>query len=286
MPPLAVILLLLSAVMHAWWNLILKQSPLKYLAMNWQVLLSGGAAMIALFLTGLPPRGLWIFAVLSAILEAMYFYLLMYAYHDHDFSLIYPIARGAAPALVVIWAAMLLREIPTPGGLIGIGLIILGMGIIGWTNLGSPFIARPQPRGILLALGVALLISLYTIVDGIAVKTDPSSSLAYALLMFTLMPLFTVPVVGYRFGMRAFAQAWRVQRGRLLLGGVLGVVAYTTALFAYSFAPLNYSEAIREVSVVIGAFLGWRLLGENMGSVRLMGAAVIFSGVALIALLG
>ncbi len=286
MPPFAIVLLMISAGMHAWWNLILKQSPIKYLAMNWQVLLSGAAALLALFLVGLPPSVLWGFAVLSALLEAMYFFLLMYAYTDHDFSLIYPIARGAAPALVVLWAAFFLKEMPTIGGLLGIGLIIFGMGIIGWTNLGSVFTARPQLRGILLALGVALLISLYTIVDGMAVKAYPQSSLAYALSMFALMPFFTTPVVSYRFGIKTILQAWHVHPGRLLLGGVLGVVAYTTALFAYSFAPLNYSEAIREVSVVIGAFLGWRFLGETMGGIRLIGAAVIFLGIALIALFG
>jgi drug/metabolite transporter (DMT)-like permease len=93
-------------------------------------------------------------------------------------------------------------------------------------------------------------------------------------------------VVVRRYGWGAFAQAWREQRWRLVLGGVLGVVAYTTALFAYSFAPLNYSEAIREVSVVIGAFLGWRFLREALGGYRLVGAAVIFGGILLIAFFG
>ena len=37
MPTLAIILLLTSAFMHALWNLILKQSEIKYVAMNWQV---------------------------------------------------------------------------------------------------------------------------------------------------------------------------------------------------------------------------------------------------------
>ena len=45
MPPLAIVLLLTSALMHALWNLILKQSDIKYVAMNWQVLLSGAAAL-------------------------------------------------------------------------------------------------------------------------------------------------------------------------------------------------------------------------------------------------
>ena len=286
MPLLAIVLLLTSAFMHALWNLILKQSEIKNVAMNWQVLLGGAAAIIAMFFLGLPPRALWSFVIVSAVLEVLYFFLLMYAYTDHDFSLIYPVARGAAPALVVIWAALFLWEIPTKGGLIGIALIVVGLVIIGATSLLNNLDNKPQLKGIALALGVAFIISVYTIVDGFAVKQYPEAALPYALSMFILVPFMTTPVVVRKYGWGAFAQAWREQRFRLLLGGVLGVVAYTTALFAYSFAPLNYSEAIREVSVVIGAFFGWKFIGEKMGGYRLVGALVIFAGIILIALMG
>ena len=286
MPTLAIILLLTSALMHAIWNVILKQSEIKYVSMNWQVLLSGAAAVVAIFFVGLPPRSLWLFSIFSGILETLYFLLLMYAYTDHDFSLIYPIARGAAPALVVVWAALFLREIPTAGGFLGILLIVLGLVVIGSTSLLQNHENKPHLKGIFLALCVALIISVYTIVDGIAVKDFPDAALPYALSMFVIVPFLTTPMVVRRYGWGAFAQAWREQPWRLVLGGVLGVVAYTTALFAYSFAPLNYSEAIREVSVVIGAFFGWRFLKEKMGGYRLLGAAVIFVGILLIAIFG
>ena len=44
--PLA--LLLSSAVLHALWNLLLKQSDRKYIAMAWQIILSGVLALVAL----------------------------------------------------------------------------------------------------------------------------------------------------------------------------------------------------------------------------------------------
>lgn len=286
MPALAILLLLASALMHALWNLILKQSEIKYVAMNWQVLLGGAAAIVTLFFLGLPPRSMWLFVIFSGILETLYFFLLMYAYTDHDFSLIYPVARGAAPALVVIWAALFLREVPTTGGFFGILMIVLGLVIIGSTSLLQNHEGKPHLKGIMLALGVAFIISVYTVVDGIAVKGHPDSALPYALSMFAMVPLLTTPVVVRRYGWGSFARTWRESAPRLILGGVLGVVAYTTALFAYSFAPLNYSEAIREVSVVIGAFLGWRFLNEKMGGFRLLGALVIFGGILLITFFG
>jgi drug/metabolite transporter (DMT)-like permease len=281
---LALVLLLTSAFLHTLWNLLLKQSQEKYIAMGWQVIISAIIAIFALFFTGLPPRTLWIFVLISTTLEAIYFYLLTSAYNDHDFSLIYPVARGAAPALVVIWTALFLGEIPSVGGLIGIVMIICGLVIIGATSLIQNHTNKPQFRGIVMALSVALVISIYTLVDGYAVKHGPA--LSYGLSLFVLMPVLTTPFIVRHSGRVPMLKAFRNQPARLILVGFLGVAAYMMALFAYSIAPVNYSEAIREVSVVMGAFAGWYFLGEQMGKIRILGAAVIFTGIILIAIFG
>ena len=169
MPILAIILLLASAILHALWNLLLKQSPVKYVAMGWQVIISGVISMVALFFTGLPPRSMWLFAAVSMALEVVYFVLLSFAYSDHDFSLVYPVARGAAPALVVLWSFLFLREIPSLGGFIGILTIICGLVIIGATSFIQPHAGKPQIKGIAIALLIALVISIYTLIDGFAV---------------------------------------------------------------------------------------------------------------------
>jgi drug/metabolite transporter (DMT)-like permease len=284
MPPIAIALLLGSAALHALWNLLLKKSDEKYLAMGWQVIIGSLVSIIAIFFTGLPPRSMWLFILISTILEAIYFAILTYAYNDHDFSLVYPVARGAAPALVVIWSALFLSEIPSTGGLLGILLIVVGLGIIGATSLFQDHTGKPHLRGIAIALSVALVISIYTLVDGFAVKHGPA--LPYGLSLFILMPIFTTPLIVRHYGVKHSLQAFKDQPWRLLLVGVLAVVAYLSALFAYSIAPVNYSEAIREVSVVMGAFAGWYFLGEKMGKIRILGAVVIFTGIVMIAVFG
>jgi drug/metabolite transporter (DMT)-like permease len=284
MPIPAIALLLTSAILHALWNLILKQSQEKYIAMGWQVVIGGIISFFLLFFTGLPPRSMWLFAVISTILEAIYFILLSFAYSDHDFSLVYPVARGAAPAFVVLWSLLFLHEIPSIGGFIGIVTIICGLVIIGLTGFFQPHKGKPQFRGITIALSIALVISLYTMIDGFAVKHGPA--LSYGLSMFTLMPFLTTPVIMHRYGWKEFSVAWRRQPVRLILVGFLGITAYLFALFAYSLAPVNYSEAIREVSIVMGAFAGWKFLGEKLGRIRILGAVVIFIGIILIAVFG
>lgn len=284
MPTSAIVLLLISASLHALWNLLLKRSQEKYIAMGWQVLISGVFAFILLLFIGLPPRSMWLFALISMSLEALYFILLSNAYTDNDFSLVYPIARGTAPAFLMLWSVLFLREKLTVGGMIGVGLIVFGMVIIGATSLLQNRGSRLHLKGIALALSVALIISLYTLIDGTAVKNGPA--LPYGLTMFMFVPILTTIYNIRRYGWKQFAEAWNGPRVPLIFAAVLGVVAYLIALFAYTIAPVSYSGAIREMSVVIGAILGWQFLGEKMGGTRVAGAIVIFGGILVIAIFG
>jgi len=284
MPVLAILLLLIAASLHALWNLLLKRSQEKYIAMGWQVIISGVFALFLLIFTGFPPRSMWLFAAISMALEAVYFILLSNAYSDHDFSLVYPIARGTAPAFLMLWSVLFLHEKLTLGGISGVGMIVCGMVIIGATSLIQNRGSRLHLKGVVIALAVALIISLYTLIDGTAVKNGPP--LPYALTMFMFVPVLTTTYNIRRFGWKQFAAGWKGPRIPLILAAILGVVAYLLALIAYSFAPLGYSGAIREVSIVIGAFLGWQFLEEQMGAARVLGSVVIFAGILVIALFG
>lgn len=280
----ALLLLFASASLHALWNLLLKQSQEKYIAMGWQVILGGIMAFLLLLFIGLPPRSMWGFALISMTLEAVYFILLSNAYTDNDFSLVYPIARGTAPAFLMVWSVTFLREDLTPGGILGILLIVCGMIVIGMTSLVQSRGSRIQLKGVLTALAVALTISLYTLIDGTAVKYGPP--VPYALTMFMLVPFLTTAYNLRRFGWERFTAAWNGPRLPLILAAVLGIAAYLLALFAYTLAPVSYSGAIREMSVVIGAFFGWQFLGEKMGGMRVLGSVIIFAGILTIAILG
>ena len=284
MPLTAILLLLIGAGLHTTWNLVIKGSSEKFVTTWWVVLVGGVASAIGLFFTGLPPRSLWEFVFFSLIAETIYFLILSHAYQDNDFSLIYPIARGAAPAFLALWAFLFLAETPTPGGWLGLGLVIGGLVVIGAGSLLQKGGGKVHAKGIGLALIVALMISTYTAIDGSAVKQGPLMS--YALLVFTLLPVPLAPFVLRQYGWPHLVMRWNEQRLRLTFAGLLGVVAYFLALAAYSMAPLNYSGAIREVSVVIGAFAGWKLLGEKLGPLRIIGAGIIFAGILVIAKFG
>jgi drug/metabolite transporter (DMT)-like permease len=283
MPISAIALLLLSAILHTTWNLLLKKTDEKYMATWWSVLAGSIIFLPVLFFTGLPARETWILLIASVCVEVVYYILLSAAYSDSDFSLIYPLARGTAPAFIALWSVLFLGEILSPGGLAGLIIIIFGLLIVGGSGI---FLGHEKPhmRGILLALTIALLISIYSTIDGAAVKQ--TSALPYAVMVFFLAPISTSPMVMKRYGWNQLTSDWKVNKYRLIAIGLLTVCAYILALAAYSIAPISYSGAIREVSVVLGAFAGWRFLGERMGGWRLMGSLIIFIGIIVIAFLG
>jgi drug/metabolite transporter (DMT)-like permease len=291
MPPLAIVLLLVSAALHTTWNLLLKRAGEKYMATWWAMLIGSGLFLPVLLVTGLPARSTWILMLTSAFAEAAYFIVLSFAYGDSDFSLVYPMARGSAPALIAVWSVLFLHEQLTPHGVLGLVIIIVGLLIVGGSNwlpvLGKPgsgLTIAPGWRGILAALFLALLISIYSVLDGAAVKL--TTPFAYAALIYLVSSLYMTPFIVVRHGWPQL-KAEFVAHGWQLLGiGALIVSAYFLALLAYRISHVSYAGAIREVGVVMGAFAGWQFLGEGFGRVRLSGAVVIFAGILVIALFG
>jgi len=284
MPILAIVLLLVSAVLHTSWNLLIKQSQDKYIVTWWMVTIGGLFASIVLLFTGLPPRPIWIFAIISICVEAIYFATLSYAYHDNDFSLIYPVARGSAPAFLTLWSFLFLHEKITGGGMLGLGMIIGGLLIIGVNTLSQAHVTRLHFKGAAVAVFIALLISIYTTIDGAAVKNG--FPLPYVMSIFTFVPVAITPFIFREYKWARIKNTLTSQPILVPLAGVLGVLAYFMAVFSYSIAPLSYAGSIREVSVVFGAFAGWWFLKEKMGAIRLLGAIVIFAGIVVIAIFG
>jgi drug/metabolite transporter (DMT)-like permease len=283
MPISAIGLLLAAAVLHTTWNLLLKQAGEKYMATWWSAIIGFLAFTPAIYFIGFPSRGVWHILVISALFEIAYYIVLAEAYRDSDFSLVYPMGRGAAPALIAVWAALFLHERFTLGGLAGVIVIIIGLLIVGGSSIFQEH-GKPHLRGILLALLLALLISIYSILDGVAVKQ--TAALPYVIVLFLCVPAFTAPLIVRHYGWNRLKDEFSTHRWTLAAIGILTIGAYSLALWAYSIAPLGYAGAIREVSVVMAAFSGWQFLGEKFGGMRVIGAVIIFAGILMIALFG
>lgn len=278
MTPAALGLLLLAACLHAGWNFRLKRCQDRLSVMWWALALSAIAVLPVLFWVPLPQGEAWWFVLASAGAQAAYLGLLSLAYSLADFSLVYPVARGSAPLFLMLWSTQLLHEPLRQQGLWGVGVLSLGLTGIG---LGGIWRQRVHLSALLAALGVAMTISIYTAIDGRAVKSTPA--LSYFVAQWTLSVVLALPPLLLRNSWTSLVHVLKRERAGVVWVGVGSALAYFLALQAYTLAPVGYAGAVREVSVVLAAFLGWRFGGESGGWSRLISAGVIFLGILLIA---
>jgi drug/metabolite transporter (DMT)-like permease len=278
---LAVALLVAAGILHATWNLLIKPVPQPLLVL-WLAWLVGGVVFLPVLIAAPVPRPVWAFVAASAVVEAAYGLLLTHAYSLADFSQVYPLARGAAPALLAVWAGFALHQVPSVTGVAGMALVVLGLvpvggGEVWWRWRGPGF----RARGVIAALAVALCVSVYSLIDGVAVRR--TSPLPYTVAIMLGGTALLAPPVFARYGGRAVLAAWRAHAARVVVAGTLMMAAYALVLSAYAVSPLGYAGAVREVGVVFAALAGWLWLGERFGPRRLAGAIAVFGGILVLA---
>jgi drug/metabolite transporter (DMT)-like permease len=285
MPLTALILVMAAAAFHTGWNFIVKQAEDKQL-FTWWALLVGALLYLPLLATSRPiPGRIWPYAIGSALVETAYFVTLIRAYEHGDFSLVYPIARGAAPALLAVWATLFLGESPQPAGIAGLTVLLVGLGLVGGAHWWAQrHLAAMSMRGVGAALGVALCISVYSAIDGAAVQLMAPAS--YTVLVFGLTTVCITPVILAGYGWRPIIAVVQSHWIGILLVGILMLLAYMLVLHAYAIARVSYVGALREVSIVLAALTGWLWLKEDFGGVRTLGAVLIVIGMLVIAVAG
>jgi drug/metabolite transporter (DMT)-like permease len=272
----AVALALGAAFLHAGWNVLLAGS--RDVQSSTAGLLVWGVALLAVpaLITGGVSADAVPYIAASAVLELCYFVLLARAYDGGEVSVIYPIARGSAPVVVLVFGAIALKEGVPAGAVVGVVLVALGVLLVG---LGVfPFhLARENAlprRDVLFGLAIGLVIASYTLVDSEGVeRADPIAYLALVVAPCALAYPFvakTRPDVGVRTALTAAAT----------FGAFLMVLA------AFRLAPAAPVAAVRESSVVIAALLAAVVLREPVDGRRLAGAVAVAAGVAAIALSG
>lgn len=287
---IALEIVIASAFLHSGWNYLLKKSRRK-IAFIWWFLLFSLVFYFPVFLYFWPQTVIskagWICVAATGFLHGLYFWVMGEAYERGELSLVYPIARGSGPLFVPVLAVLLLHEKLCFSGVIGIALVVLGIYVIHlrsfvWRSLSEPFMAL-RGGASLWALYTGGTIAAYSLVDkiGVGIVYPP----VYQYLMLAITWFLLLPYVLTRERIYLMDE-WRVNKGTILIAGILVVLAYLMVLFAFRISEVSYVVAVREVSIVISTFYGIALLGEKHGKQKLAGAALIVSGVVLIGLSG
>jgi drug/metabolite transporter (DMT)-like permease len=212
--------------------------------------------------------GVWPYLVATSALELTYFVLLAYAYNRADLSVVYPLARGLAPVLVLAGAVAFTGAGTTTRQVAGV--LLVGLGILLVRGVG-------RGPGALLAVVIACVIASYTVVDKHGVAH--ASPVAY----LELMSLFTgLAYAGFIVATRG-AGALRSELGwRSILAGVGTFAAYACVLAALQLASAASVAAVRESGVLVATALAAVFLRERVTLWRAAGAALVVAGVALL----
>jgi len=282
------LLVLLSACLHVVQHVALKRARDR-MSFVWWMWLWASLLFIPVPILFWQPGSMlaWAIIVISAIFEALYYVAMTKAYKMGDLSIVYPLARGTAPLLILVWSALLLRERPSVGGVCGIGLIICGLCLVNlqrlsaWREIGLR-LGQSAPRWALLA---GVCISCYTTMDKAGVRL--MAPLFYTYLAMTLTLVWLTPGTLRAVGWQGLLAEWRASRFNSLVAGFTAMAAYMLILYVMQTgAPASYVGATREISVVLGAMAGVFFLKEQSTITRVLGSVLIAVGVATIALLG
>lgn len=280
----ALLLVVVSAFFHATWNLLAKRTNGGATTV-WQYDVAATIiyAPIAIFLlfvqhVQIAVIGL-VFIFGSACLHLGYFILLQRGYRVGDLSFVYPLCRGIGPFLATIIAITVFGERPTIIAFIGMLLVVGGVFLL----VGGLTIIRRvrDHRAFLYALIIGLFIATYTLWDKQAVSVIRVQPILYEYFNTVIRMVLLAPYALRH--TKEIRLEWRAHRWDILGIAILSPLAYMLVLTALVFTPVSYVAPAREMSVLIGTFMGTRLLAEGNTRRRLLSAVVILLGIIALA---
>lgn len=261
-----------AAALHATWNALLARSEdvraAATVALAVAVVLFAplAAATWDVEAEAIP----WIVA--SATFELLYVWLLTSAYQRSDLSLVYPVARGSAPVLVLVGATL-------AGAAFGLaqalGVALVGIGVV----LVRDAHGHVDRRGVALSLAIGATIATYTLIDKEGI--EHAAPIPYLVLVLGPAAAAMLVVQLAAGGAPRLRAAWGWSP---VLAGVFSLAAYGLALAALQLAPAAAVAAVRETGILFAVALGAVALRERVTGVRLAGASLMVAGVILVAL--
>ncbi|MYZ35815.1 DMT family transporter [Streptomyces sp. MnatMP-M17] len=282
MTPLVAAAVLVAALTHASWNAIAHTIKDQLAAFT---LIGGGAAVIGAVIAcfaPLPCPAAWPYLLVSALLHIGYQALLMRSFSLGDFGQMYPIARGTAPLVVTVLAAVFVGESLDIWQATGVAVASAGLlGVALWGIRGTKGATRNGPHwpALLAALATGLSIAAYTVVDGVGVRNSGSPIGYIAWLMILEGAL--IPAYALRTRRARLLYQLRPHAVLGLFGAALSMLAYGLVLWAQSRAPLAPVAALRESSIIVGAAIGALFFKERFGTPRIAAAGLVVVGIGL-----
>ncbi len=268
------ILILVSALCHAVWSAIIKSSKNPLSLMGITSVLEVTIFLPLTFTVPFPTLEVWYFLIATVIIHVFYRLNVIYSYRYGDLSYIYPISRGSSCLFVAIISILFLSSDISIAGFVGILIVCIGLFLISYSkNLSFNF------RGFALAISTAILITAYTLVDGVGVRLS-ENGFSYIYWLFTLngIPLLIIGLIS-KDGLRK-RETYTFRSG--IAAGVFATSSYAIVVWSMQFIEIAYVSSIREISIVFAAIIGMLFLFEKNAKSRIIPSILIVSGISVV----
>jgi drug/metabolite transporter (DMT)-like permease len=284
MRTLAFTLVFISCFLHAWWNLVYKRAGGSQIIMGWskiaEVLIFLPAFLLMLHWHPISLAALAPFAVVGAVLTGANYVLLGRAYAAGNLSVAYPVSRAGILFFLPVMAYLLSSERISWVGALAVGVVLVGVLLLQFdsSTRWRAFLANVAHPSTVFALLAALAAAAYTLWDRHAVREFPAFMYFYGYTVFLALA-YAVWLASRR---AEAVASLRANLGAVLQIGMLNIVTYTLVLLALRDSNATYVIAVRQLSIGIGAVLGWRLLNETASLPNQIGVALLIAGCALV----
>jgi EamA-like transporter family. len=275
METFVVLLVLLSALLHATWNGFLHLSEDRIWLLGMMAMPYIAVSAVGVIVLPMPAPAAWPYIFASVVLEFGYLLALIRAYKSGDFGQIYPIARGLSPTLVFVGALVFAHEALKPLAAIGVALVSLGIVSLAFRR-GMRFSGESVP----FALLTGFFIATYSVVDGIGARLA-GNGLSYVMWVYLI---WNIPQFLLAWYWRGGAKGLFIGRAMVSRASrrALALSAYCLIIEAYRYLPIAMVSALREVSSIFAVLIGWLFMREKLTARRIVACALVTLGAVLI----
>ncbi len=268
------LLILFAALCHAGWSTIVKRHK-SFSIMGMTCIVEIVVFTPLIFFVPFPPLEIWCFIIASVMVHGLYRLSVIYSYKFGDLSFVYPIARGGSSLLIVILTLIIIQEHISLLGFVGISTVCIGIFLISYSkNLKFNFSA------FILAGCTALLITIYTIVDGVGVRLSENKfSYLFWLLLLNGIPLLLISIFSKEkllSNLNTKIIFWGIP------AGILAILSYGIVVWSMQHLEIAYVSSVRETSILLATLMGFFILDEKKARGRMLPAVLVVIGITIV----
>ena len=268
------LLILFAALCHAGWSTVVKRHK-SFSIMGMTCIVEIVVFTPLVFFVPFPSLEIWYFIIASVILHGFYRLSVIYSYKFGDLSFVYPIARGGSSLLIAIFTLIILQEHISSLGFVGILIVCIGIFLISY-NKNHKF----NFSAFILAASTALLITIYTIIDGMGVRLSENKfSYLFWLLLLNGIPLLLVSIFSKEKLLSNLNKKiifWGIP------AGILAILSYGIVVWSMQHLEIAYVSSIRETSIVLATIMGFIILEEKKAKERILPAVFVVIGITIV----